>query len=225
MFDAQYCYPGDISSPPPTGGAPAPPWAVPNPSALLIPEADYAGSACEQTGVCEDSGVDNEMIDRRSGREPIRYLLIAVTVLVLAGATTVAAIWLRTGDTPTADRIEDTLGAPAEGWVVYAFLHEDLAVAQREQLVATITRHPAVVEWRYLDKAAALEEAVVLLDSRESVLELIRSDPDILPDSLRVLTLQRTDADAIASFARRRPGIEEVIVGFGTLGPLRLPTE
>jgi len=77
------------------------------------------------------------------------------------------------------------------------YLADDIGADRRQRLIDSLTAQPDVIDWRYVDKAQANEEALVLFADDESLLRVLNDNPDLMPASILLLTRNQAAAMAI----------------------------
>jgi cell division protein FtsX len=105
----------------------------------------------------------------------------------------------------------------AEGWVAVALLDSGITADQRQRVIDTLSTQRGVIEVLYVDKATALEEALVLFASDPAMIRVLEENPYLLPASIRVLTQAKRQADAIVSAADTLTGVIKTAVYRGAL--------
>ena len=169
-----------------------------------------APEAPEWSAILKPTGGD------ASGRKgPLTALAAAVVVLLVVGGVGVLyAPWLRSDTAPAS--------APVEGVVVVLYLADDIDADQLRLVTETLTTQPVVMDWRYVTKTEAHEEALVQYADNENIIRVLEENPDHLPASIRLLTASVTDATAIQAFAFQMfpaptSGLTGGAIGRGTL--------
>ena len=139
----------------------------------------------------------------------------AALFLVLGGVAVLYASWLRPGTSPA--------GAPFEGVVVAVYLSGDIDADQLQHMTETLTAHSAVIDWRYVNKTEAHEEALVQWADSERLIQVLRENRALLPASIRLLTTNQADAGTIGVLALTMRGVTGVARMRGTLAKVDLP--
>lgn len=125
---------------------------------------------------------------------PSIALAAAAVVILVIGIVAIYSLRLGRDAAPAS--------APTEGPIVAIDLADDISDNQRQQLVEMLTSQPGVIDWRYVDKAKAYEEALVRFGSSERLLQKLGENPeDFLPASIRLLTGSQAEAKAIEVLA------------------------
>jgi hypothetical protein len=124
---------------------------------------------------------------------PVPAWAAVVMLLGVVGSLVVFAIVSRSDMPPT--------GASGEGQVVALYLATDIGDEQSRLVVETLTAWPGVVDWRYVTKTEAYEEALVRYAHSDRIIRLLEENPDYLPASIRLLVATETDMRAIRAFA------------------------
>ena len=160
-------------------------------------------------------------LDRSAGwRGPLVALAVAAVVLVVVGVTAIVAPWQGSSSAPVG-------GADVEGVVVDVYLADDIDAEQFQIVTEALTTAPGVVDWRYISKSEAYEEALIRNADNERYIEILTENPTILPASIRLLTANQTDAKAIEMLIREKlpmptSDIMGMAIGRGTLSEFDL---
>ncbi|MCL1598726.1 MAG: permease-like cell division protein FtsX [Actinomycetia bacterium] len=104
-----------------------------------------------------------------------------------------------------------------EGWVAVVLLDDGISADQRQRVIDTLSTQRGTIEVLYVDKATALEEALVLFASDPNMMRVLEDNPYLLPASIRVLTEATRQADAVASTADELTGVIKTSVYRGAL--------
>lgn len=152
---------------------------------------------------------------------PLTALVAAAAVFILVGGVAmVYAPWLRSDTSPAS--------GPIEGVVVAVYLADDIDAYQLQRVTDTLTTQSAVIDWRYVSKTEAYEEARVRWADDERTSRVLEENPDLLPASIRLLTANQSDAVAIRAFAFEMfptptAGVVAGASASGTLANTRFP--
>ncbi|GMR02316.1 MAG: hypothetical protein BMS9Abin20_0646 [Acidimicrobiia bacterium] len=169
----------------------------------------------------EWSAITKPVTTRPAGwRGPAIALAAGAAVLIIVGVTAISSPWFRAETPPAASE--------AEGVIVSVTLADDIDAGQLERVIEALTTDPRVLDWRYVDKTEAYEEALLQWAGSEGTIRLLRENPSLLPATLRLLTANQTDAKAIQVLALEMfPPPTFGIMGFatarGTLTSVDLP--
>lgn len=107
-------------------------------------------------------------------------------------------------------------------------LATDIGDEQLQLVVETLTARPGVIDWRYVTKTEAYEEALVQYAQSERIVRLLEENPDLAPASIRLRVATVTDMTAIRIFAFDTfPAPDMGLMGiaslYGTLTEVNLP--
>ena len=106
--------------------------------------------------------------------------------------------------------IDQDIGRWDDNVRVIAFLGDDLALEEIDDLQAQIQSWEEVAGVQYFSKAQALDEFRELFEDQPSLIEVVEEDPGILPASLRIQPVEAAEYSAITDRLVVIPGILEV---------------
>jgi hypothetical protein len=139
-------------------------------------------------------------------RRPVPRWIAAATLLVVVGSLAVFSIVSRSDTSPT--------GASGEDLVVAFYLANDIDAEQLQLVTETLTTLPVVIDWRYVGKTEAYEEALIRYADNEEQLRILKENPDYAPASIRLLVASMTDMTAIRAVAFEMfPGPDRGLMG------------
>lgn len=153
-------------------------------------------------------------------RRPLPRWVAAATLLVVVGSLAVFSIVSRSDTSPP--------GADRGGPVVVLYLADNIDAEQLQLVVETLTTLPGVIDWRYVSKTEAYEEALDQYAHGERIIRLLEENPDYAPASIRLRVATVTDMTAIRAFAYQTfpppdMGLMGSISWHGTLADFNLP--
>lgn len=125
-------------------------------------------------------------------RQLPRWVVVA-TLGVFVGSLMVFAIVSQSDTSPA--------GASGEGQVTTLYLATDIDDEQSQLIVETLSTLPGVIDWRYVTRTEAYEEALIRYADDEDALRILKNDPDSAPASIRLLVATVSEMMAIRAFA------------------------
>ncbi len=134
-------------------------------------------------------------------RGPTIAVAAAAAVLIVVGIAAIPSPWFRAASSPVGGSAEGSAVAVRDGVVLAIGLADDIGANQFERVVEVLTTDPRVLDWRYVDKTEAYEEALIQWAGSESTMRVLRGNSSLLPATLRLLTANQADAKAIQVLA------------------------